>query len=58
MRLAYRKQGLWGLLDHRTTRASSPTGRADDGSSPPSAKRCAAAAAAAAPRAPSTACSR
>ncbi|WP_457493368.1 Mu transposase C-terminal domain-containing protein [Streptomyces sp. P5_D11] len=30
MRLAYRKQGLWGLLDHRTTRASSPTGRADE----------------------------
>ncbi len=30
MRLAYRKQGLWGLLNHRTTRASSPTGRADE----------------------------
>ncbi|MFF2655420.1 hypothetical protein [Streptomyces sp. NPDC058045] len=30
MRLAYRKQGLWGLLDHRTTRAASPTGRADE----------------------------
>ncbi|WP_437043996.1 Mu transposase C-terminal domain-containing protein [Streptomyces sp. enrichment culture] len=30
MRLAYRKQGLWGLLDHRTTRASNPTGRADE----------------------------
>ncbi|WP_440079422.1 hypothetical protein [Streptomyces sp. WAC8370] len=30
MRLAYRRQGLWGLLDHRTTRASSPTGRADE----------------------------
>ncbi|MFF8189152.1 hypothetical protein ACF044_18025 [Microbacterium sp. NPDC016588] len=30
MRLAYRKQGLWGLLDHRTTRASSPTGRSDE----------------------------
>ncbi|MET7665906.1 Mu transposase C-terminal domain-containing protein [Streptomyces sp. NPDC005463] len=30
MRLAYLKQGLWGLLDHRTTRASAPTGRADD----------------------------
>ncbi|MGP4001140.1 transposase [Streptomyces sp. 8N706] len=30
MRLAYRKQGLWGLLDHRTTRASTPTGRADE----------------------------
>ncbi|MGW7459958.1 hypothetical protein [Streptomyces sp. NPDC054797] len=30
MRLAYRKQGLWGFLDHRTTRASSPTGRADE----------------------------
>ncbi|MFG3206451.1 hypothetical protein [Streptomyces sp. NPDC048192] len=31
MRLAaYRKQGLWGLLDHRTTRVSSPTGRSDE----------------------------
>ncbi|MFJ5534948.1 hypothetical protein [Streptomyces sp. NPDC093261] len=30
MRLAYRKQGLWGVLDHRTTRVSSPTGRADE----------------------------
>ncbi|KPH99464.1 Integrase catalytic region [Actinobacteria bacterium OK006] len=30
MRLAYRKQGLWGLLDHRSTRAPSPTGRADE----------------------------
>ncbi|MFD7958882.1 Mu transposase C-terminal domain-containing protein [Streptomyces ardesiacus] len=30
MRLAYRKQGLWGLLDHRTTRASRPTGRSDE----------------------------
>lgn len=30
MRLAYRKQGLWGLLDHRTTRASSSTGRSDE----------------------------
>ncbi|MFH8691363.1 Mu transposase C-terminal domain-containing protein [Streptomyces anulatus] len=30
MRLAYRKQGLWGLLDHRTTRSSSPTGRSDE----------------------------
>ncbi|WP_374109123.1 Mu transposase C-terminal domain-containing protein [Streptomyces sp. CC228A] len=30
MRLAYRKQGLWGLLDRRTTRASSPTGRSDE----------------------------
>lgn len=30
MRLAYRKQGLWRLLDHRTTRASSPTGRSDE----------------------------
>ncbi|MDT0392318.1 hypothetical protein [Streptomyces dubilierae] len=27
--LAYRKQALWGLLDRRTNRASSPTGRAD-----------------------------
>ncbi|KUN01289.1 transposase [Streptomyces canus] len=30
MRLAYRKQGLWGLLDHRSTRAPNPTGRADE----------------------------
>ncbi|MFF7977378.1 transposase [Streptomyces sp. NPDC007905] len=30
MRLAYRKQGLWGLLDHRTTRRPSPAGRTDD----------------------------
>ncbi|MER7960055.1 hypothetical protein [Streptomyces sp. NPDC096030] len=30
MRLAYRKQGLWGLLDHRSTRVSSPTGRSDE----------------------------
>ncbi|MEU2297761.1 Mu transposase C-terminal domain-containing protein [Streptomyces antibioticus] len=30
MRLAYRKQGLWGLLDHRTTRTPNPTGRADE----------------------------
>ncbi|MFI6093850.1 Mu transposase C-terminal domain-containing protein [Streptomyces sp. NPDC051218] len=30
MRLAYRKQGLWGLLDHRTTRTPSPTGRSDE----------------------------
>ncbi|WP_406224239.1 Mu transposase C-terminal domain-containing protein [Streptomyces canus] len=30
MRLAYRKQGVWGLLDHRTTRAPTPTGRADE----------------------------
>ncbi|MEU7592634.1 Mu transposase C-terminal domain-containing protein [Streptomyces sp. NPDC039022] len=30
MRLAYRKQGLWGLVDHRTTRSPSPTGRADE----------------------------
>ncbi|MFJ2137011.1 hypothetical protein ACIO8F_39900 [Streptomyces sp. NPDC087228] len=30
IRLAYCKQGLWRLLDHRTTRASSPTGRADE----------------------------
>lgn len=27
MRLAYRKQGLWGLVDHRTTRGPSPSGR-------------------------------
>ncbi|MFI9810217.1 hypothetical protein ACIHEJ_39035 [Streptomyces sp. NPDC052301] len=56
MRLAYRKQGLWGLLDHHTTRASSPTGRPTNGSSQPSARRCAAAAAPAAPSA--AACSR
>ncbi|MEU6102751.1 Mu transposase C-terminal domain-containing protein [Streptomyces flaveolus] len=29
-RLAYRKHGVWGLIDHRTTRTPSPTGRADD----------------------------
>ncbi|MEW2489324.1 Mu transposase C-terminal domain-containing protein [Streptomyces sp. NPDC048411] len=30
MRLAYRKQGLWGLVDHRTTRRPHPTGRTDE----------------------------
>lgn len=30
MRLAYRKQGLWGLVDHRTTRRPVPTGRTDE----------------------------
>ncbi|WP_405680192.1 transposase [Streptomyces sp. NBC_01238] len=30
MRLAYRKHGLWGLVDHRTTRRPSPTGRTDE----------------------------
>ncbi|MFB7919572.1 hypothetical protein [Streptomyces sp. NPDC056061] len=30
MRHAYRKQGLWGLVDKRTTRSSSATGRADE----------------------------
>lgn len=30
MRLAYRRQGLWGLVDKRTVRSSSPTGRADE----------------------------
>ncbi|MFC4036322.1 Mu transposase C-terminal domain-containing protein [Streptomyces polygonati] len=30
MRLAYRKQGLWGLVDHRTTRTPSPAGRTDE----------------------------
>ncbi|MFD0355235.1 hypothetical protein ACFVHW_16075 [Streptomyces sp. NPDC127110] len=30
MRLAYRKQGLWGLLDHRTTRGPAPAGRQDE----------------------------
>ena len=30
MRLDYRAQGLWGLVDHRSTRTSRPTGRADE----------------------------
>ncbi len=30
MRLAYRKQGLWGLVDHRTTRSSNGGGRQDE----------------------------
>ncbi|MFF1909471.1 Mu transposase C-terminal domain-containing protein [Kitasatospora sp. NPDC058218] len=30
MRLEYRKKGLWGLVDHRSTRSYSPTGRADE----------------------------
>jgi hypothetical protein len=30
IRLAYRRQGLWGLVDKRTVRSSSPTGRADE----------------------------
>ncbi|MFK0195879.1 transposase [Kitasatospora sp. NPDC090308] len=30
MRLEYRKKGLWGLVDHRSTRTHSPTGRADE----------------------------
>lgn len=30
MRLAYRKHGLWGILDHRTTRRSGPAGRQDE----------------------------
>jgi transposase InsO family protein len=30
MRLAYRKQGLWGLVDKRSMRSSSPAGRADE----------------------------
>lgn len=30
MRHAYRKQGLWGLVDKRTTRPSRATGRADE----------------------------
>ncbi|MDH6112314.1 transposase InsO family protein [Kitasatospora sp. MAP12-15] len=29
MRQRYRQQGLWGLVDHRKTRLSSPTGRTD-----------------------------
>lgn len=30
MRARYRRQGLWGLVDHRTTKPSSRTGRADE----------------------------
>ena len=30
MRARYRRHGLWGLVDHRATRASSPTGRSDE----------------------------
>ncbi|MFG2918991.1 transposase [Kitasatospora sp. NPDC048298] len=30
MRLDYRKQGLWGLIDHRSTRGPSPAGRTDE----------------------------
>ncbi|MFD7262200.1 Mu transposase C-terminal domain-containing protein [Streptomyces sp. NPDC059874] len=30
MRLAYRKQGLWGLIDHRSTRGPAPAGRQDE----------------------------
>lgn len=30
IRLAYRKQGLWGLVDHRTTRTPNPAGRTDE----------------------------
>ncbi|WP_344588533.1 Mu transposase C-terminal domain-containing protein [Kitasatospora paracochleata] len=30
MRLDYRRQGLWGLVDHRTTRVSVPAGRTDE----------------------------
>ncbi|MFJ4188114.1 hypothetical protein [Kitasatospora sp. NPDC089509] len=30
MRLDYRKQGLWGLVDHRSTRGPSPAGRTDE----------------------------
>ncbi|MEU8976046.1 Mu transposase C-terminal domain-containing protein [Streptomyces monashensis] len=30
MRLSYRAKGLWGLVDHRTTRAYSRTGRTDE----------------------------
>jgi len=30
MRSSYRQRGLWGLVDHRTTRGSSRTGRADE----------------------------
>ncbi|RPE28036.1 DDE-type integrase/transposase/recombinase [Kitasatospora cineracea] len=30
MRLDYRKHGLWGLVDHRTTKPSAPAGRTDE----------------------------
>ncbi|AVH60883.1 transposase [Streptomyces dengpaensis] len=30
MRLAYRRQGLWGLVDKRTVRSARPAGRADE----------------------------
>ncbi|MDI5975854.1 Mu transposase C-terminal domain-containing protein [Amycolatopsis magusensis] len=30
LRLAYEKEGLWGLVDQRTARRSRPTGRVDD----------------------------
>ncbi|WBO69791.1 hypothetical protein [Streptomyces camelliae] len=30
MRLSYRAKGLWGLVDHRTTRTYSRTGRTDE----------------------------
>ncbi len=30
LRGSWREQGLWGLVDHRATRASKPTGHADD----------------------------
>jgi transposase InsO family protein len=30
MRLAYRKKGMWGLIDHRTTRTPNPAGRTDE----------------------------
>jgi transposase InsO family protein len=30
MRRRWREQGLWGLVDHRATRLSSPTGRCDE----------------------------
>lgn len=53
MRLAYRKQGLWGLVDHRTTRRPCLPGAPTNASSPPSRKLCAASAAA--PKAPSRA---
>lgn len=30
LRLAYEKDGIWGLVDHRVARSSRPTGRVDD----------------------------
>ena len=30
LRLAYEKEGIWGLVDQRTTRPGKPAGRVDD----------------------------